>query len=233
MCDCVRSPCVPLLAAWLALDGCGPSIPHPPYSPQGRDALVLIDFAPPPGRVEQVPRRPHGANAWVDGEWIRRRARWYWLVGRWVAVPPGWTYSPWVVVRALDGTVFYAPSLWKDASGRATDAPSPLAFATASAQAVAGPEGNVEPTGRNLRTAPAPPVLQTSGPPAAPPASAQTSALPAPPPASPLQQTSPLPDTVDAGMPITPNEDASAPNEDASAPGPPSGAPSTPPDFSP
>jgi hypothetical protein len=48
-----------------------------------------------------------------------------------------------------------------------------------------------------------------------------------------LQQTSPLPDTVDAGMPITPNEDASAPNEDASAPGPPSGAPSTPPDFSP
>jgi hypothetical protein len=94
----------------------------------------------------------------VDGEWVRRRKRWYWLVGRWVATPPGWTYSPWVVVRAVDGTIFYAPSIWKDPSGRAMHAPEPLAFAAASEGAVTSPEGEVEPTGRNLQVAPAPPL---------------------------------------------------------------------------
>jgi hypothetical protein len=164
---------IPVLAAWLALGACGPSVPHPPYSPQAPEALIPIDFDPPPGRVEQVPPRPHGADAWVDGEWIRRRGRWYWLVGRWVATPRGWTYSPWVIVRAVDGTVFYAPSMWKDSSGTAMHAPEPLAFATASGAAIYSPEGEVEATGRDLQTAPAPPI--------APPASALAAAPAGPP----------------------------------------------------
>jgi hypothetical protein len=120
---------------------------------------VPVDFAPPPGRVEKVPERPRDANAWIDGEWIRRRGRWYWLVGRWVKTPVGWTYSPWVVVRSVDGTVFYAPSIWKDASGSAMHAPPALAYATASGQAVFSAEGEAESTGRNLETAPAPPIV--------------------------------------------------------------------------
>ncbi len=148
----------PSLGGALAF-GCAPSVPHPPFRPQNSDVLVVVDFGPPPGRVETIPKRPPGASAWVDGEWIRRRGRWYWLVGRWVNTPPGWTYSPWVTVRAPDGTVYYAPSIWKDAEGRAMHAPPPLALATASGAAVLTPEGDLESTGRNLETAPAPPIV--------------------------------------------------------------------------
>jgi hypothetical protein len=143
---------------WVLVEGCAPSVPHPRFSPQDPAVLVPVDFAPPPGRVETIPKRPPGASAWVDGEWIRRRARWYWLVGRWVNAPPGWTLSPWVTVRAQDGTLYYAPSVWKDAGGRAMHAPPPLALATASGAAVVTPEGEIESTGRNLETAPAPPI---------------------------------------------------------------------------
>lgn len=54
--------------------------------------------------------------------------------------------------------MFYAPSIWKDATGRAMHAPPALAYATASGEAVFGPEGEAESTGRNLQTAPAPPI---------------------------------------------------------------------------
>jgi hypothetical protein len=51
-------------------------------------------------------------------------------------------------------------------------APEPLALATASGQAVVSPEGELEPIGRNLETAPAPsadaapPAVQPAAPPA-------------------------------------------------------------------
>ncbi|HEY8090370.1 MAG TPA: hypothetical protein VIF09_21060 [Polyangiaceae bacterium] len=126
-------------------------------------------MAPPPGRVEAVPRRPREADAWVDGEWVLRRGRWYWLLGRWVKTPPGATYSPWVVVRATDGTPFYAPSTWRDSRGAMLPPPPPLALATASGEAVVDAEGETEQTGRIIKTPP--PASTWSRPPgAAPPA---------------------------------------------------------------
>ncbi|MGH7293829.1 MAG: hypothetical protein ACRELB_02795 [Polyangiaceae bacterium] len=101
-----------------------------------------------------MPERPAGADAWVDGEWVLRHGRWYWLLGRWVKTPPGATYSPWVVVRARDGTPYYAPSIWCGADGGAIPPPEPLAFARASGEAVMSPEGDVEDTGRALKAAP-------------------------------------------------------------------------------
>ena len=142
--------------------GCSGSLPHPPYSRQTSASLVVVDSAPPPCRIEQVPERPKGATAWVNGEWIRRHGRWYWLVGRWVTTPAGWTYSPWVFVRAEDGTAFYAPSAWKDEHGVAMAAPQPLAFATAGGSSVVDPEGNPVAIGRNLQTAPAPPIAPSA-----------------------------------------------------------------------
>ena len=138
----------------LSLASCGGSVPHPPYSPQATTALVAIDLAPPPGRIEVIPPRPPGADAWIDGEWLLRHGRWYWLLGRWVKVPQDATYSPWVVVRASDGTPFYAPSTWRNATGAPLPAPAPLALATASGEAVVGAEGDPEDTGRNIKTAP-------------------------------------------------------------------------------
>jgi hypothetical protein len=103
-----------------------------------------------------IPTRPLDADAWVDGEWILRHRRWYWLLGRWVKVPPDARYSPWVVVRASDGTPFYAASSWRNATtGALLPAPAPLAVATASGEAVVGSEGDPEDTGRNIETAPA------------------------------------------------------------------------------
>jgi hypothetical protein len=138
----------------LALAACGGAPPHPPMSAQATTALRPVEMGPPPGRVETLPPRPEGADAWVGGEWILRHGRWYWLLGRWVKTPPGATYSPWVVVRASDGTPFYAPSAWHDASGAVIPPPEPLALARASEQSVVSPEGEAQDTGRVVKTAP-------------------------------------------------------------------------------
>jgi hypothetical protein len=173
-----------------ALAGCGGGVSHPPYTPQATTALVAIDTGPPPGRVETVPKRPAGADAWLDGEWILRHGRWYWLLGRWVATPRGATFSPWVVVRAPDGTLYYAPGAWHDAKGGPLAAPQPLAVATASGEAIFSPEGELEETGRTLKTPPARHGGAGSSP------SPPPSPSPAPPPApSPSASPSPAPPT--------------------------------------
>jgi hypothetical protein len=147
----------------LPLASCGDGVPHPPFSPQATNGLSPVEGAPPPGRVEAIPKKPPQADAWVDGEWILQHGRWYWLIGRWVKTPPGATYSPWVVVRASDGTPFYAPSVWRDATGAAMAPPRPLAFATASGEVVVGAGGDPEDTGRSLEDAPLPPDAGVDG----------------------------------------------------------------------
>ena len=145
----------PRLLWGFSLLSCG-GVPHPPYAPQATTALTPIQLAPPPGRIETIPARPPQADAWVDGEWVLRHGRWYWLLGRWVTVPRGATYSPWVVVRASDGTPFYSPSTWHDATGAVLPAPAALAVATASGEAVVDAEGDPEDTGRNMMAVPPP-----------------------------------------------------------------------------
>ncbi len=114
----------------------------------------MVDAAPPPGRVELIPRKPLHATAWVDGEWIIRRDRWYWLLGHWVTTPPGAKFAPWAFVRSLDGTAYFAPSTWVDSQGKPVDPPTPLSFATANGSAVFDPGGDVENVGRNIQSAP-------------------------------------------------------------------------------
>jgi hypothetical protein len=125
-----------------------------------------------------VPERPAGADAWVDGEWVLRHGRWYWLLGRWVKTPADATYSPWVVVRATDGTPYYAPSIWRGGDGGVIASPAPMAFARASGEAVMSPEGDVEDTGRVLQAAPS---SRPRPPEAAPTGSAPDAILPAAP----------------------------------------------------
>jgi hypothetical protein len=140
----------------LAIAGCAGALPRPPFAAQAQNALDHIDASPPPGRAEDVPARPTAADAWIDGEWVSRHGRWYWLLGRWVARPPGARYSPWVVVRAVDGTLYYAAGHWVDATGATLPDPPALAFATASGAAVFDAEGETEETGRNIKTRPPP-----------------------------------------------------------------------------
>ncbi len=134
--------------------GCGGALPHPPYARQATSALTQVDYAPPPGRVETIPKRPPGADAWIDGEWVQRHGRWYWLLGRWVKTPPGAKYAPWVVARAADGTPYWAPGVWLDAHGAPMSPPRALAFAAAFGGAVVDAEGNAIDTGRAIKTVP-------------------------------------------------------------------------------
>ena len=142
----------------LVIAACSGGPPHPPLSAQATSALTPVEMGPPPGRVESIPPRPEGADAWVDGEWVQRRGRWYWLLGRWVTTPKDATYSPWVLVRASDGTPFYAPSVWRDAAGAVVAAPRALSYATASGGVVVSAEGDPEDTGRVIKTPPSIPV---------------------------------------------------------------------------
>jgi hypothetical protein len=91
------------------------------------------------------------------------------MPGRWVVEAPGTAFSPWVFVRAGDGTLWYAPGVWRDAKGEAIEAPQALSVATVEGSEVVNADGTTETTGPTLRpgrvrapattaTAPAPPT---------------------------------------------------------------------------
>jgi hypothetical protein len=73
------------------------------------------------------------------------------MPGRWVIEAPDTAFSPWVFVRGPDGTLWYAPGVWRDAKGNAIDAPTALAVATVQAGEVVTADGTVETTGPTLR----------------------------------------------------------------------------------
>jgi hypothetical protein len=142
--------------AALASTSCAPVVHHPPYAAQPTAALVEVGSPPPPGRVEIVPADPAADAVWVDGEWVWRRERWAWLSGRWVRVPPGAAFSPWVFERGLDGRLWCAAGVWRDASGSAIDPPAALATAAVEAGSVVNADGTSETTGPTLRQRPRP-----------------------------------------------------------------------------
>jgi hypothetical protein len=86
---------------------------------------------------------------WVDGEWKWEppRSRWQWLPGRWLRPVAGTTFSPWVVVRGVDGTLYAAPGIWKDATSMKVADPPPLAIATVEAAEVVDAQGDAVETG--------------------------------------------------------------------------------------
>jgi len=131
---------------------CGHTLPRPAQASHPRGAFVEVPFPPPPGRVEFIPPPPRQSAVWIDGEWIWEPIgqRWAWKYGRWVEAPKGARYAPWSLVRARDGTLFYAPGVWLDAHQREVVAPAVLALARASDEDVVNPEGSKEETGANM-----------------------------------------------------------------------------------
>jgi hypothetical protein len=138
-----------VIALWGVLVGCSVDrIARPHFAAQLTSALVKITHEPPPARVESAPPKPATpvGVVWVDGEWTWKRRRWAWTPGRWVAPPEGATYSPWVTVRAPDGTLYFAPAQWRDAKGAPIDPPKALASASVESGAVVDAEGDMERT---------------------------------------------------------------------------------------
>jgi hypothetical protein len=138
----------------IALVACSSSMPHPLYAAQPTSALVEVSGPPPPSRVEVVPARPDARSVWIDGEWLWRRGRWAWLVGRWVLEPPGARFSPWVFVRAPNGTLWMARGTWRDAKGVPIEAPRALAVAAVQSADVVNADGTTETTGPTLNNRP-------------------------------------------------------------------------------
>jgi hypothetical protein len=139
------------VALCLLLAACARRLPHATYTPQPSSALVAVTRAPPPARVESVPASPARSAVWVDGEWTWRRARWAWMPGRWLVPPAGATFSPWVFVRAPDGTFWYAPGVWRDAKDQVIQEPTALAVAVVEGSEVVNANGMTETTGPTLR----------------------------------------------------------------------------------
>ncbi len=135
---------------------CSAPLPHPTYAPQPSSALVEVSRPAPPARVEAVPGRPAPTAVWLDGEWTWRRGRWAWLIGRWVDPPPGAAFSPWVFVRGLDGSLYYAPGVWRDTKGAPIDPPVALVRAQVESNVVVDADGTVEATGPTLLDRPRP-----------------------------------------------------------------------------
>jgi hypothetical protein len=159
-----------------ALASCTSHLRHATYTPQPTSALVEVIRPPPPARVEMVPTPPNAAAVWVDGEWTWRRQRWAWTPGRWVVQPPHASFSPWVFVRAPDGTFWYAPGVWRGEKGEPLDAPQALAVATVEGSEVLNADGTKESTGPILR----PGRLKSSTPPAPPTPPGSPASLPPP-----------------------------------------------------
>jgi hypothetical protein len=61
------------------------------------------------------------------------------------------SYSPPVVVRAIDGTLYAAPGVWRSADGNAISPPPPLATATVDAASVVDASGEDVDVGPILR----------------------------------------------------------------------------------
>ncbi len=140
-----------LACATVAVLHCGHArLPRPPYVGHPTSALVEVPYPPPPSRVEFVPEPPQDGAVWLDGEWTWRGRRWAWRSGRWVTVPAGASFAPWTSVRNGDGTLYFAPGTWRNAKGEEVKSPKALARGGATPGAVVDPEGDVEPTGRNL-----------------------------------------------------------------------------------
>jgi hypothetical protein len=73
------------------------------------------------------------------------------MPGRWVNPPPGVTFSPWVFVRRDDGTLWYAPGVWRGEKGEVVGPPAAEAVAAVEAGEVVNADGTTSVTGPTLR----------------------------------------------------------------------------------
>jgi hypothetical protein len=111
-----RSWLAVVLCALLAGAACGSTLRVPPSGPQPETARqVIVDYPPPPARVERVPPDPGEACFWIDGHWEWRGRAWEWESGNWFVPPPGCHYaSPrlaWIDT-ARGGTLYFTPPGW-------------------------------------------------------------------------------------------------------------------------
>lgn len=99
--------------------GCGASVARPRAARVDPREYVAVPTSPRNPPVEFIPPSPSKDAVWVDGSWEWVGNRYGWRYGSWVVPPPGARQARWVIVRRKeDGQLFFAPSTWKDPSGK-------------------------------------------------------------------------------------------------------------------
>jgi hypothetical protein len=113
----------PLAAIWV---GCGPSLPQPEFTEHPLRAFEEVPYPPPAPLAEVVPRFDDGRAVWIDGYWVWRGRKYFWLRGGWVLPSNGARYAPWQLRYSAEGTLFFAQSNWYGPDGRPLRQPDTL-----------------------------------------------------------------------------------------------------------
>lgn len=133
----------------LAVAGCGAAVrtvetgPAPPALAEP----VVVEYPPPPARLELLGKDPGEPCYWMDGHWEWAGRRWHWVPGAWVVPPAGCYYSlpsiVWYSAPTLSGPdrasrtelYFTAPRWYRanGADGRCSD-PAPCKAVPGAAQ---------------------------------------------------------------------------------------------------
>jgi hypothetical protein len=139
------------ILAGIVMSSCSSRLPTPPLVAQTTDALVRVEYPPPPAHVEAIPDPPRDSRAvWIDGEWSWRRGTWLWTRGRWILPPAGARFSPWTIVRGEDGVLWYARGSWRNERGEEVAPPKPLVVGQDVVGVVVDANGNTLRPGRVL-----------------------------------------------------------------------------------
>jgi hypothetical protein len=125
LCSTAMPPSARTSAVAIMLFGCAgtPTLPRPALAPQPQDAFHQVPYPAPAALVEVVPEPPSPDAVWIDGSWVWRVRHYVWERGGWVIPPKNAFYAPWDARYLADGTLTYAPALWRDARGNAVHPP--------------------------------------------------------------------------------------------------------------
>ena len=83
------------LPALLALvSGCSSTLPTAELGPHPKDGYVVVEYPPPPAKIEDPGPPPDEDCVWLDGYWHYAGRSWEWRAGEWVRPPPVCRLAP-------------------------------------------------------------------------------------------------------------------------------------------
>jgi hypothetical protein len=73
---------------------CSAALPTAELGEHPKDDYVVVEYPPPPAKVEEPGEAPNDECVWVDGYWQYIGRRWEWRSGEWVRPPSSCRLAP-------------------------------------------------------------------------------------------------------------------------------------------